>query len=61
MQKEGENPEKDGLEYLNQLLVTLDESAAKLEDYYEKKDYASFDKMKRFISSIFSTIGEIVQ
>jgi len=61
MNKEGRIPEKDGLEYLNQLIVTLDESIAKLEDYYEAKDYANFDKMKKFISNIFSKIGEMTQ
>ena len=59
MQKKGKIPEKDGLEYLNQLIATLDESLLKLEDYYEKKDYANFDKMRRFISNIFTKIGEI--
>ena len=61
MQKEGRIPEKDGLEHLNQLIATLDDSIAKLEDYYEKKDYANFDKMKRFLSKIFAKIGEITQ
>jgi len=61
MQKEEKIPEKDGLEYLNQLIVTLDESIAKLEDYYEKKDYANFDKMKKFISNIFVKIGEMTR
>lgn len=61
MNKEERIPKKDGLEHLNQLIVTLDESIAKLEDYYEKKDYVNFDKMKRFTSNIFVKIGEITQ
>jgi len=61
MNKEGRIPEKDALEYLNQLIVTLDESIAKLEDYYEKKDYVNFDEMKRFTSNIFVKIGEMTQ
>ncbi len=61
MRKEGSIPEKDGLEYLNQLIITLDESIAKLEDYYEGKDYTNFDKMKRFISNIFTKIGEMTR
>ena len=61
MQKEGRIPEKDALEYLNQLIATLDESLSKLEDYYEKKDYENFDKMKRFISKIFTKIEEIIK
>ena len=61
MNKEGRIPEKDTLEYLNQLIVTLDESIAKLEDYYEIKDYANFDKMRRFTSNIFVKIGEMTR
>ena len=61
MNKEGKIPEKDELEYLNQLIVTLDGSIAKLEDYYEGKDYANFDKMRRFISNIFAKIGEMTR
>ncbi len=61
MNKEGRIPEKDGLEHLNQLIATLDESIIKLEDYYEKKDYANFDKMRRFISNIFAKIGEMTR
>ena len=61
MQKEGKIPEKGGLEYLNQLIVTLDESVKKLEDFYEKKDYLNFDKMRRFISNIFTKIDEMTK
>jgi len=61
MQKEGRIPEKDGIEYLNQLIVTLDESIEKLEDYYEAKDYVNFDKMRKFISNIFLKIGEMTK
>ncbi len=61
MNKEERIPEKDGLEHLNQLMATLDESIVKLEDYYEKKDYTNFDKMKRFISNIFAKIEEMTQ
>ena len=61
MNKEGRIPEKDTLEYLNQLIATLDESIAKLEDYYGRKDYANFDKMRRFISNIFTKIGEMTR
>ena len=61
MQKKRKIPEKDELEYLNQLISALDESIVKLEDYYEKKDYADFDKMRRFISKIFVKIGEMTK
>ena len=61
MNKEERIPKKDGLEYLNQLIATLDESIIKLEDYYERKDYANFDKMRRFISNIFAKIGEMTR
>lgn len=61
MNKEERIPEKDGLEYLNQLIVTLEESIVKLEGYYEEKDYVNFDKMRKFISDIFAKIGEMTQ
>jgi len=61
MQKKRRIPEKDELEYLNQLISILDESIVKLEDYYEEKDYANFDKMRRFISNIFDKIGEMTK
>ena len=61
MNKEEKLPEQGGLEYLNQLITTLDESIVKLEDYYEKKDYVNFDKMRRFISNIFAKIGEMTR
>jgi len=61
MNKEERIPEKGGLEYLNQLIITLEESIIKLEDYYEKKDYLNFDKMKKFISNIFVKIGEMTR
>ena len=61
MQKEGEISEKGGLEYLNQLIKALDESIVKLEDYYEEKDNINFDKMRRFISNIFSKISEVIE
>ncbi len=59
MQKEGELSKKESIEYLNQLIKTLDESIAKLEIYYEKKDYENFDRMRRFIVGIFTKIAEI--
>ena len=61
MNKEERIPEKDGLEYLNQLIVTLEESIVKLEGYYEEKDYVNFDKMRKFISDIFAKIVEMTQ
>jgi len=61
MQKEGRIPEKDGIEYLNQLMKTLDDSIIKLEIFYEKKDYENFDKMRKFISNIFSKISEMAK
>ena len=59
MQKEGKVSEKESIEYLNQLIRTLDESIMKLEIAYEKKDNASFDKLKKFILEIFNRISEI--
>ena len=61
MNKEEKIPEQGGIEYLNQLIVTLDESIVKLEGYYEEKDYVNFDKMRKFISDIFAKIVEMTQ
>ncbi len=54
-------PEENEVEYLNQLILTLDESMGKLEDFYEKKDYANFDKMRKFLLNIFTKISEITK
>ena len=61
MNQERRISEKDGLEYLNQLIRTLDESLVKLEDYHDQKDYENFDKMRKFISGIFTKISEIAK
>ena len=41
------------------VIKTLDESLIKLEIAYDKKDNASFDKLKKFILEIFNRISEI--
>ncbi len=61
MKKEGESPGIKELEYLHQLTDTLDESAKKLEDFYKKKDYENFDKMKKFMLKIFDKISEMTR
>ncbi|MFH1801361.1 MAG: hypothetical protein ABH804_00810 [archaeon] len=44
---------------LNQLAKSLEEAELKLEEYYEKKDYEKFTKLKKFILQIQNKIGEI--
>ncbi len=45
--------------FLNQLVKTLEEAEAKLEMYYEKKDYSNVNKLKKFISQIQKKIAEV--
>ncbi len=61
MQREGKIPKNNELEYLNQLISTLEGAVGKLEDFYEKKDYENFDKTRKFISNIFVKIAEVTK
>lgn len=44
---------------LNQLAKSLEEAELKLEEYYEKRDYEKFTKLKKFILQIQNKIEEI--
>ncbi len=59
MQKEEKNSEIQEIEYLNQLINTLEETVRRLEYFYVKKDYANFEKIKKFILNLFNKISEI--
>lgn len=61
MEKEGKIPKKEEIEYLNQLILTLDEFMVRLEEAYQKKDYDNFDEMRKSIYDIFAKIGKIAQ
>ena len=61
MNKEGKIPKNNELEYLNQLISTLEGSVERLEDFYEEKNYENFDKTRKFISEIFAKIAEVTK
>ena len=61
MQKEGKIPKNNELEYLNQLINTLEGAVERLEDFYEEKNYENFDKTRKFISEIFAKIAEVTK
>lgn len=46
--------------FLNQLTHSLEETTARLEDAYEKKDYESFNKSKKMIMQIQEKISEVI-
>jgi len=61
------NPEKtlvfsrEEISFLSQLVKTIEEAELKLEEAYEKKDYESFNKSKKFILKMQEKISEIVK
>lgn len=60
MEKEGETLNKENIMLLNQLVKTLEEVGAKLEEFYDKKDIENFNKTKKFILGIQEKISEVV-
>ena len=50
--------QKEDLEYLNQLISSLEESLTKLEIAYEKKEFEKFDNLKKFVLNLFTKISE---
>lgn len=61
------NPEKtsvfsrENISFLSQLVKTIEEAGLKLEEAYDKKDYESFSKSKKFVLEIQRKISEIVK
>ncbi|MCW8966505.1 MAG: hypothetical protein OQK82_07455 [Candidatus Pacearchaeota archaeon] len=49
---------KEKIEFISQLIDTLKESELKLEEFYEAKDVAKFNEMKKFILKIQKEIQE---
>ena len=49
---------KEDIPFLKQMIKSLDESAAKLDAYYEKKDFGNFVETKKFIAKIQKEILE---
>lgn len=50
---------KEDVAFLNQLVKSLEESEAELEEYYRRGNYEGFVKMKRFILKIQKKIAEV--
>lgn len=50
--------EKGDLEFLNQLVDSIQEARDKLEKAYNEKDYEKFDKTKKFMIQIQKKISE---
>jgi len=46
------------LVFVNQLVTSLEEAQVKLEEAYAKKDYESFEKIKKFMKEIQKKIEE---
>jgi len=52
MQARGENFRREEITFLRQLVDALEEAELKLEESYNKKDYESFNKLKKFILEV---------
>lgn len=52
---------KEDASVLNQLVMSLKESELKLEEYYNKKDYANFNNAKKFMLIISKKISEVIK
>lgn len=51
---------KEEAAFLIQLVNSLKESELKLEEYYEKRDYESFNHVKKLMLAIQKKIYEVV-
>jgi hypothetical protein len=47
--------------FLKQLVDVLEEAGLKLEETYNKKDYESFDKLKKFILEVQGKISDMIK
>ncbi|GBE20181.1 hypothetical protein BMS3Abin17_00917 [archaeon BMS3Abin17] len=61
MNKEGKNYVVGEIELLSQLVNSLEESALKLEDFYEEEDYEKFNNTKKFILQIQRKIDSMIK
>lgn len=53
--------EKEDIEFLKQLIETLEESSLKLEESFTQKDYAKFNKLKQIMYQIQIRIAAILR
>lgn len=56
--KKGEIPNKERLDFLNQLVLSLEQAEHKLEQAYERKKPEQFNAAKQFIIKINKRIWE---
>ena len=52
---------KEKIVFLSQLIGSLEESELKLEEYYEKKNYESFNNLKKLMISVSKKISEVIK
>jgi len=61
MVKKPEFFSEENISFLMQLINALEEAKLKLEESYNKKDYDSFNKSKKFILKLQGVISEKVK
>ena len=49
------------IEYLNQLVSSLEEAGLKLEEAYNEQNYENFNKLKKLILQIRNKISEVIE
>ncbi len=49
------------IQFLNQLIMSLEEAGANLEKAYTKKDYENFNKSKKIMLRIQKEISDIIK
>ncbi len=52
---------KDNMEFLGQLISSLEKARPKLEEAYQKNSYEDFNRVKKFILNIQKKIIEVVE
>jgi len=52
---------KEDIQFLNQLVNSLEEAASKLEHYYNKKNQSKFDKSKEIMLELQEKISEVIK
>jgi hypothetical protein len=52
---------KEEIPMLNQLVVSLEENLENLENFYEKKDFENFSKIKKLMVSIQNKILDLAR
>jgi hypothetical protein len=50
---------EEDMEFLSQMISSLEEASKKLTESYNKKDYEKFSKSKKFILNLQTKISEI--